>query len=735
MKNCIGVFLLLALLPVLALAATTDRKTGAQLTYEVPVYNPALPATDPDSYGRYPLSDVLNSMLPSITPAAIGAAQAVHGHPSSEISDSTAAGRQILTGADLAAIRTLLNVPDGATNDYLQLINRPTLGDAAAKNTGTIAGTVAAGDHTQAAATISDSTAAGRAMLTAPTAADQRTLLGTDQATDPRDPNAHGHPTTDLSDATSWGQSILQAIDAGAGRTLMGFTIGTAAGNVPQLVALGPCTPLGICTDGISSTKGACDAAAGTWTAYDSAALCATAGGSWGTSVGFPFTAADFPAGNLTVDGIPVDPGSGAWDGITGKPSTYPPDTHTHEQTDITGLVARLVALEGQVTQLDADLSLAGFPVLTINQSSPVEFATATTTLTGTATDNGTVTALEYNIAGGAWANITPLASPWSLELAGASLTPNVATAVNIRATDDTALERTRSANLIYQTPVASLSGGSGAFGEVTVSETSAAQIYTLTNPGLADLVITTAAITGTDAARFVEASDTCPGATLTPCGTCAINVTYTPNAAVAHSASLEIAHNATGSPTTLALSGTGVASSASVTDDFNRADGALGANWTKPAYSAATLVISSNRVVSDTYGVTAVAYHSGSTFANNQYSQIKMNSSISGYTGPGCRMNPEGDGYIAEAYNSTSLAVRRLDNGVATTIGSGITGLTLLNSTVKITCSGSTIEVFVDDVSVGSRTDATYGSGSPWIETNQSGGIYSMDNFAAGDL
>lgn len=56
-----------------------------------------------------------------------------HTHPVADLSDSTAAGRALVTGADAAAQRSSLG-----------------LGDAATKNTGSSAGQVAAGDHTHA---------------------------------------------------------------------------------------------------------------------------------------------------------------------------------------------------------------------------------------------------------------------------------------------------------------------------------------------------------------------------------------------------------------------------------------------------------------------------------------------------------------------------------------------------------------------------------------------------------
>lgn len=71
-----------------------------------------------------------------------------HTHAATAISDSTATGRALITAADAAAGQAALNLT-GATGDYNDLTNKPTLGDAAAKNTGTTAGTLAAGDDSR----------------------------------------------------------------------------------------------------------------------------------------------------------------------------------------------------------------------------------------------------------------------------------------------------------------------------------------------------------------------------------------------------------------------------------------------------------------------------------------------------------------------------------------------------------------------------------------------------------
>jgi hypothetical protein len=70
-----------------------------------------------------------------------------HTQPASSISDSTAAGRELLTALDVPAQQTLLGLqPVALSGSYSDLAGTPSLGNAAARNVGTVAGTVAAGD-------------------------------------------------------------------------------------------------------------------------------------------------------------------------------------------------------------------------------------------------------------------------------------------------------------------------------------------------------------------------------------------------------------------------------------------------------------------------------------------------------------------------------------------------------------------------------------------------------------
>jgi hypothetical protein len=121
------------------------------------------------------------------------------------------------------------------------------------------------------------------------------------------------------------------------------------------------------------------------------------------------------------------------------------------------------------------------------------------------------------------------------------------------------------SAPLIVQSITMSVTNSSGptltaapsslSFGNQAVGSASAAQTVTVTNTGTA-----TASLSSVSAgAPFAETS-TC-GSSLAAGASCTASVTFTPTAGGAATGSLSVASNAPGSPLTVALSGTGVAS------------------------------------------------------------------------------------------------------------------------------------------------------------------------------
>lgn len=114
--------------------------------------------------------------------------------------------------------------------------------------------------------------------------------------------------------------------------------------------------------------------------------------------------------------------------------------------------------------------------------------------------------------------------------------------------------------------PVASITPASLTLAATAIGATSAAQSITVSNTGNAALTI--ASITSGNAADFVVAGGTCgAGASVAASASCTVSVAFKPAAGAAgtRSGSLSIAHNATGSPGSVALTGSATAAAAPV--------------------------------------------------------------------------------------------------------------------------------------------------------------------------
>lgn len=94
------------------------------------------------------------------------------------------------------------------------------------------------------------------------------------------------------------------------------------------------------------------------------------------------------------------------------------------------------------------------------------------------------------------------------------------------------------------------------AFGTTTNS-----QSVTVSNTGNAVLNVSTLTLGGTDSSNFAFTADTCTGQAVNPGSSCSFSVGFAPLTAGAKSASVSIADNASGSPHSVALTGTGTAS------------------------------------------------------------------------------------------------------------------------------------------------------------------------------
>ena len=112
--------------------------------------------------------------------------------------------------------------------------------------------------------------------------------------------------------------------------------------------------------------------------------------------------------------------------------------------------------------------------------------------------------------------------------------------------------------------PGGSTSGGNSAltsspsslsFGNETTGSTSAAQSVTISNPGS-----TAASVSSISTSAPFAETNTC-GSSIAAGGSCTASVTFSPTAAGAASGTLSVSSSATGSPLSVALSGTGVSS------------------------------------------------------------------------------------------------------------------------------------------------------------------------------
>ena len=109
-------------------------------------------------------------------------------------------------------------------------------------------------------------------------------------------------------------------------------------------------------------------------------------------------------------------------------------------------------------------------------------------------------------------------------------------------------------------TPGASLSTTTLTFGNQLLNTTSTSQPVTLTNNGTASLSVTSIAASG----QFAQ-NNNC-GSSLAVSATCTINVTFTPTTAGPLTGTISVTDNASGSPQTVNLTGTGVAASPAAT-------------------------------------------------------------------------------------------------------------------------------------------------------------------------
>jgi len=146
-------------------------------------------------------------------------------------------------------------------------------------------------------------------------------------------------------------------------------------------------------------------------------------------------------------------------------------------------------------------------------------------------------------------------------------------------------------------------------------------------------------------------------------------------------------------------------------TDDFNRANGGLGSNWTEYG--------STNRIVSNVAQGASVSADTFSkwnadTFSNDQYSKYKIASTSGSMdAGPAVRIGTSGlNGCFLSTYNGT-LEFAKFVSGTFSTFG--IVGTATTGDIVEIHAVGTStgnMRAFKNSVASGTGTDSAFTSG-----------------------
>jgi PKD repeat protein len=171
-------------------------------------------------------------------------------------------------------------------------------------------------------------------------------------------------------------------------------------------------------------------------------------------------------------------------------------------------------------------------------------------------------------------------------------------------------------------------------------------------------------------------------------------------------------------------------------TDDFNRADAnPIGGNWTT-APGCRDMQIISNGLFATVDNSFNCAYWNANAFTGNQYSQVRVGFAEPS-KGPAVRIQTgavQQNFYYAKIDNTVSISIKKNVNGSFSTIGASFT-VPALQSTdiIKLSAVGTTLELFVNGVSQGTRTDSDFTSGVPGIWNFQV--LSPLDDWEGGSL
>ena len=175
----------------------------------------------------------------------------------------------------------------------------------------------------------------------------------------------------------------------------------------------------------------------------------------------------------------------------------------------------------------------------------------------------------------------------------------------------------------------------------------------------------------------------------------------------------------------------------ATASDNFNRANGSLGPNWTNIS-DGGLAIVSQAAAGTASAGVSGDIWTAG-TFTSDQYSQVAVTSTqLTGgqWIGPMVRAQNSGQsayiGIYYWNYGSPVLQLFKRSGGSWTQLGSTYTSGALAAGTqLQVQATGSTISFLQNGVQRISATDASLSGGAPGI---MSYGTGQVGNWSGGD-
>lgn len=168
------------------------------------------------------------------------------------------------------------------------------------------------------------------------------------------------------------------------------------------------------------------------------------------------------------------------------------------------------------------------------------------------------------------------------------------------------------------------------------------------------------------------------------------------------------------------------------VTDNFNREDGGLGANWTMGLGS--NMAIVSNEVKTTTTSADQFAFRNDASFQNDQYAKIKITGSSEGRAIAAVRCSGVGGG-VFQCYWARKDGIHKFAPGYSNLQSSDIPTLAA-GDVLEIRVSGNSISRWVNGVQIGSAvTDNSIASGKPGMGQYTNAAPATMDDFEGGDL